>query len=104
MAVRTELLESAIPEELIKQLPYRDVTAEEAKRLTGFNLEGWVVGMNSPSGEAYKTSEGKPFYRLKPTTPVIGKNGKPSNVSARPSFGRSKKRNGQAFAKQNLNG
>ena len=78
MAVRTELLESAIPEELIKQLPYQDVTAEEAKRLTGFKLEGWVVGMNSPSGEPYKTSEGKPFYRLKPTKPVIGKNGKPS--------------------------
>ena len=57
MAVRTELLESAIPEELIKQLPYPDVTAEEAKRLTGFKLEGWVVGMNSPSGEPYKTSD-----------------------------------------------
>ena len=38
MAVRTELLESAIPEELIKQLPYQDVTAEKP-RADGFKLE-----------------------------------------------------------------
>ena len=41
-----EASQQTVHEELIKQLPYRDVTAEEAKRLTGFNLEGWVVGMH----------------------------------------------------------
>lgn len=69
MSVQSELLDSAIPAELINQLSYQDVTAEESQKLTGFNLEGWVVAMNAPDGKPYKTSQGKPFYRLKPAKP-----------------------------------
>jgi putative DNA primase/helicase len=76
MSLTEELLASALPASVHKQLRYRLVTADEAHELTGHRHAGWVVPMHSPEGKPYTWGEGQTFYRLKPTIPVVGKDGK----------------------------
>lgn len=89
--LRRELQESALSDEQIDRLLYRSVTAEQAKALTGHAHAGWVVPCLDPSGKPFTTSKGKPFHRLKPSTPPL-KNGKltrylsPSGEGCRPYF------------------
>jgi len=66
-----ELIASGLPAEMHEQLCYRNVTADEAKELTGFNMEGWVVPYCDQDGHAYQ-HDGKDFYRLKPDHPGKG--------------------------------
>ncbi len=76
MNLTDELLASALPLSVHKQLRYRVVTADEAHQLTGHRHAGWVVPMHGPDGKPYTWGEGQTFYRLKPATPVVGKDGK----------------------------
>jgi len=39
-----ELIASGLPVEIHDQLRYRNVDASDARDLTGFSIEGWVVG------------------------------------------------------------
>jgi phage/plasmid-associated DNA primase len=66
-----ELVASGLPPAIHDQLAYRNVTAAEAKELTGHNLEGWVVRYCDPKGAPFQ-HEGKDFYRLKPLYPGKG--------------------------------
>ena len=66
-----ELIASGMPEEIHYRLGYRNVTAEEAKQLTGHTQEGWVIQYRNPSGEPYQHA-GEDFYRLKPAYPGKG--------------------------------
>jgi putative DNA primase/helicase len=66
-----ELIASGLPVEIHDQLRYRNVTAEEAKELTGYNIEGWVIPYCAPNGDAYQ-HEGRDFFRLKPAYPGNG--------------------------------
>lgn len=66
-----ELIASGLPAEIHDQLGYRNVTAEEAKDLTGHSREGWIVPYCDPSGVPYQ-HDGKDFYRLKPAYPGKG--------------------------------
>ena len=76
MNLTEELLASALPESVHHRLQYREVSAEEALKLTGHKHAGWVVPMNGPDGKPYEWENGKTFYRLKPATPVETKDGK----------------------------
>ena len=76
MNLTEELLASALPLSVHHQLQYREVTAAGAFELTGHRHAGWVVPMNGPDGKPYRCQDGKTFYRLKPTVPVMGKDGK----------------------------
>jgi phage/plasmid-associated DNA primase len=60
-----ELIESGLPAHVHDKLGYRIVTADEAQKLVGCRLSGWVVPMLDPDGKHYE-HDGKPFYRLKP--------------------------------------
>ena len=48
MNLTEELLASALPESVHHRLQYREVSAEEALKLTGHKHAGWVVPMNGP--------------------------------------------------------
>ena len=50
MNLTEELLASALPESVHHRLQYREVSAEEALKLTGHKHAGWVVPMNGPDG------------------------------------------------------
>ena len=63
-----ELIASGLPVEIHDQLRYRNVDASDARDLTGFSIEGWVVGYCDHEGNPYQ-HEGKDFYRLKPAYP-----------------------------------
>jgi len=76
MNLTEELLESGLPLSVHHCLQYREVSADEALKLTGHKHAGWVVLMNGPGGKPYEWEDGKPFYRLKPATPVVTKDGK----------------------------
>ena len=66
-----ELIASGLPVEIHDQLRYRNVTASDAKKLTGFSVEGWVVGYRDPKGNPYQ-HDGRDFYRIKPAYPGNG--------------------------------
>jgi phage/plasmid-associated DNA primase len=89
--LRAELQASALSDEQIGLLPYRSITADQAKAMTGHAHAGWVVPCIGPTGQAFTTSKGEPFYRLKPSTPPV-KNGKatrylsPAGEGCRPYF------------------
>jgi hypothetical protein len=60
-----ELVGSGLPPEIHDQLGYCSVTAQEAKKLSGHEQEGWVVPYCDPDGKPYQHN-GKDFYRLEP--------------------------------------
>ena len=60
-----ELIESGLPSEVHQRLNYLHVTREEAYKLVGYKLSGWVVLFCDPKGNPY-LYKGKLFYRLKP--------------------------------------
>jgi len=66
-----ELVASGLPADIHGRLRYRNVTAADAKELTGHTVEGWAVLYCNPQGEPYQ-HEGKDFYRLKPAHPGKG--------------------------------
>ena len=59
MNLTEELLASALPESVHHRLQYREVSAEEALKLTGHKHAGWVVPMNGPDGQPYQWEDGK---------------------------------------------
>ena len=60
-----ELVDSGIPLDKQKFLNYSNVSREEAFKLVGMRLSGWVVLYTDFHGKPY-SHDGKPFYRLKP--------------------------------------
>ena len=70
-----ELVDSGLPPKIHDQLGYCSVTAQEAKRLTGHEQEGWVVPYRDTDGKPYQHN-GKDFIRLK----LYGSKGGAPNV------------------------
>ena len=77
-----ELIKSGIPIEVHHRLSYKRVTREEAYKLVGYKLSGWVVLFCDPKGNPY-LHQGKPFYRLKPDPEQLTGDDPPKYLSAK---------------------
>ena len=87
-----ELIESGIPKEFHHFLKYQHVTREEAYKLVGYKLSGWVVLFCNLKGNPY-LHQGKPFYRIKPEPQQLKDNDLPKyltskDAGSRPYFSR----------------
>jgi putative DNA primase/helicase len=80
---RKELIESGLNDVSILDTKIFTVTSKiDAKKLTGYPLEGMILPYIDPMGKPYVTDAGMPFYRIKPLwAPIEDLDEKPKYLS-----------------------